>query len=147
MDLSALTKEQKQYIVIGIIFSFIVIVVLYNILGAMEGSTTTKQGDSADSPDVLFSLGALEQQMKVAERSAQRELSLQKKYHDQVQRLQRIQSSKLPDIHDQYSWGTDLIYTRARELGIDVKSTHETYRSTSEDSLYKLYALTIMLVS
>ncbi len=81
--------------------------------------------------------------MKAAERSAQRELSLQKKYHDQVQRLQRIQSSKLPDIHDQYSWGTDLIYTRARELGIDVKSTHETYRSTSEDSLYKLYALTI----
>ena len=138
IDFSQLTKEQKQYIALGILFAVILVVVLYTVLSGMGGSDDKKKGGVKED----IPLEELENEVHEAELSVKRERRMLQKYSDIMAAIDALRPN-LPDQVNPYSWVTERVYNRSRETGVEIESVNETYRSQPENSPYRIYAVKI----
>ncbi len=117
MKIEDLTKEQKQYLALGVIAVAAVGYLIYFLITKSSASLQTARAE----------LETLNAEIEKAEVVKNRLPLMNNQYEQELAAL----SANLkfaPDEENLYSWVTELIYARARELGLEVDSVDEILR-------------------
>ena len=120
MKWETMSKEQKQYAILGGVGGLALIYVLYTVLSSLLAAPADKNAETVD-PDTL------ESNVQAAERTLKKERPIMREYEDGLAYLDEVRKY-FPNEDNRYSWVTELIYTQGRNFGIEVESINELGR-------------------
>lgn len=126
MKWETLSKEQKNYVILGVVVGLAVIYVLYTVLSSVLAAPTEKNAGKID-------LDKLEKEVETAEHMLKKERPIMKDYEEGLAYLEEVRPY-FPNEDNRYSWVTELIYTQGRNIGIDVESISELGRQEKPGS-------------
>jgi hypothetical protein len=114
MNLSEMTKAQKQYIVLGVLVGAGVIAL--SVFGIKQSLTAISEKRTQ--------LEAVSEQLAKADRALSGYHEVNRKYEDTVQRLRAYEQYMPPD-RNYYSWATEIIYGHGKVVGLEVDAVDE----------------------
>lgn len=119
MKWETLSKEQKQYVVLGGLVAAALVYVLYTVLSSVLAPSEKENGK--------VDLEKLEAEVDAAERMLKKERAIMQEYEQSLAYLEEVRPY-FPTEDNRYSWVTELIYTQGRNIGIEVESISELGR-------------------
>lgn len=114
MSLSELTKEQKQYIVLGIFVGAALIVLMVFVVKISFSSITTAK---VELDDVASKIARAESTLKDREQVTIDFAATKRMLSEHI--------AATPPMKNYYSWATEIIYSRAREANLEVDAVDE----------------------
>ncbi|MDF7809118.1 hypothetical protein P4E94_16855, partial [Pontiellaceae bacterium B12219] len=114
MDLSNLTKEQKQYIVLGGLVVVGLVAGLIFGLGKLMSSVTEDKMELED----------LSAKVSRAERTLSGYSKIVENFEQTIMDLEGYLDNVPPD-QNYYSWATEIIYAKGRRVGLEIESVDE----------------------
>lgn len=140
IDISQLTKEQKQYIALGIMMIAIVVSVVYSLVDVGGGT-------AADDGSPQKTLEELQSESESLERIVRREKRLEFDFKEIQTQLSTLKKSYLPNENNKYSWVTEIVYSTAREENVQVDMVTEVLRESRPDASFSRYAVQLDLAA
>ena len=135
-----LSKEQKQYVLLG---GIVLAAVLYLVFMLASGGLTDSPGAARE----VVNVEDLRRRVQEAETSIRRERFLRAQYDEMKEELQNDILPYLPNEDNRYAWVTQQVYSRARALNIEVRSIDELARRGEEHAgAYGLYSVQLNLL-
>jgi hypothetical protein len=114
MNLSNLTKEQKQYIILGAI---VVVSLGAGLIFGVGKLTSSMSADKAELED-------LSSKVERAERTLSGYGKIKTSFEQTILELEEHLDNVPPD-QNYYSWATEIIYTKGRSVGLEIESVDE----------------------
>ena len=114
MSLSDLTKEQKQYVILGVIVAAAVIVLIVFGVKISLASITEAQNELDD----------LTKKIESADRSLSKKAEVLAEFDASSGELRAIIES-IPPERNYYSWASEIIYAKARLAGLEINAIDE----------------------
>jgi hypothetical protein len=140
MKWADLSKEQKQYIMLGGIVAVALVYVIYTLLTGLA-----PEGSEESSKQVELDLEKLEEQVDKAEGTIRKERRILEGYEKTMEELQTMQQRYFPNEDNRYSWVTELIYAQSRRFGIEVQQISELGSPGAEQQPFERYAVQVNL--
>ncbi|MDF7823650.1 hypothetical protein P4B35_06455, partial [Pontiellaceae bacterium B12227] len=120
MNLSELTKEQKQYIVLG---GIVLGAVIFGIVWGVKFSLSTIDGAKEELAD-------LNGKIDRAEKSLSKSFKTKGDFEQSIVQLEEYLTYVTPG-QNYYSWATEIVYSKGRKVGLEIESVDEVGMSTS----------------
>ena len=139
MSLSNLTKDQKKYIVIGLIGG--IVVVVFAVIGI--------QFSLSSIAAAKLELADLTTKIENADTALAKRDQAKDEYDQTVTRL-KDHFAGLPPEKNYYSWATGIIYSTGRNSGLEIESVDEVINSSKdkvEDVPIKLSSYTVRITA
>lgn len=122
MNLKAMSKEQKQYLLLGIIGGVLIVVLIAFGINAILSSTN----------DARTELDELRGKIEAAERTVETNRRNRDEFLDSIEALRKYLAGIPPD-RNYYSWATEVIYREARHAGVEVDAMEELNIAATDD--------------
>ena len=117
MNVAEMTKEQKQYIVLGVVVGATGVFALFNfLLAPMKAKYAAAKEEYAQ----------VSADLDAARRVIRNEDAIREQLARSTEILAEAATEYLPDTLNPLSWATQKIYFKAREVGVEVTSVSET---------------------
>ncbi len=114
MSLNDMSKEQKQYIVLGVLAAVILIVLLVFGVRFSLSSIADARGE----------LAVLVDKIETADRTLANRTEVSEDFKRTTETLKE-QLKNAPPERNYYSWATEVIYSQARQIGLEIESIEE----------------------
>lgn len=141
MNLSNLSKEQKQYIFLGLMLSIGVIFALYRFVLT---PFIDKWGDSQDG------LASMQLELKTARMAIQNRSQIEHKLQESASNMIYATEHYLPPMGTTLAWATERIYRRARLAGVEIEAVDElgstrlpTVAGAEDTRMFKPYSVRV----
>ena len=114
MSLKDLTKEQKQYIVLGVLaFVILIVLLVFGIRFSLSSIGDAKK-----------ELGELTDKIQNADRTLGQRNKVSSDFQKSMQMIKQYLDNAPPD-RNQYSWATEVVYSAARKVGLEIDTIDE----------------------
>ncbi|NCC52118.1 MAG: hypothetical protein EOM20_12995 [Spartobacteria bacterium] len=113
MNFAALSKEQKQKLILGVIAGVAAIYGIYTFALVPVFSTMRESRDK---------LVELKDNLEKADAAQRNHMKVQQELQDSADDLYALKDRYLPSIGNELTWATEVIYDQGRKLGIEVES-------------------------
>ena len=113
MNLAALSKEQKQKMLLIVVMGAAVVYGLYRFALVPAINTMAESRDS---------LAELRDNMEKANTAIDGQHKVNKQLQESADRLHEVSAAYIPSVRNPLTWATEIIYDQGRKLGIDIES-------------------------
>ena len=144
MNFSAMTKEQKQYVFLGVLVGGIA---LYSLVTFVLAPIKKNWQESRSK------IKELAAQLDEAERLVKSRKKLMASLNESQEKMKTTIPGFLPDIANPLSWATLTMYAHARKVGMDIQSVAEigapailVNQASNDERLFGAYAVRIETV-
>lgn len=122
MSLAGLTKEQKQYLLLGVIVCVAALILIaFGIKVSLSSITVARE-----------ELAELSNKIESAEMSVDRNERNAEEFHTSIAELQNCLAA-IPPERNYYSWATEVIYDEARQVDFEIDAIDEMVMPAAAD--------------